>query len=93
MRLSRHLVNSQPMAAEGRDKTPKPGTRRRSLFDLLVSRPGEWIDFDPKTLGYASPRSNILKADIRALRETYDLEIQTAAQGHPGTCRWRYVPR
>ena len=75
------------------DKTPKLGTRRRSPYGLLVSRPGEWIGFDLKTLGYESPRIAILKADIRALRETYDLEIQTAAHGLPGTCRWRYVPR
>jgi hypothetical protein len=61
------------------DKTPKSGTRRRSLYDLLVSRPGEWIDFDPQMLGYASPRSNVLKTDVRALRELYDLEIETAA--------------
>jgi hypothetical protein len=53
-------------------------------FTTLVSRPREWIDFDPKTLGYSSPRSNILKADIRALRDIYDLEIQTAGRGHPG---------
>jgi hypothetical protein len=74
------------------DKTPKPGTRRRSLYDLLVSRPDEWIDFDPRTLGYASPRSGMLKADIRALRDIYNLQIQTAGMGHPGICRWRYVP-
>jgi hypothetical protein len=37
------------------DKTPKLGTRRRSPYGLLVSRPGEWIDFDPMTLGYESP--------------------------------------
>jgi hypothetical protein len=75
------------------EKTPKPGTRRRSLYDLLVSRPDEWIDFDPKTLGYASPRSNVLKADIEALRDIYDLDIRTAGTGHSGLCRWRYVPR
>jgi hypothetical protein len=37
--------------------------------DLLVSRPGEWIDFNSQTLGYKSPRSSMLKADIAALRE------------------------
>jgi hypothetical protein len=29
------------------EKIPRAGTRRRSLYDLLVSRPGEWVDFDP----------------------------------------------
>jgi hypothetical protein len=75
------------------DKTPKPGTRRRSLYDLLMSRPDEWIDFDPKALGYESPRSSALRTDIEALREIYDLEILTGGMGHPGLCRWRYVPR
>jgi hypothetical protein len=75
------------------DKTPKPGTRRRSLYDLLVSRPGEWIDFDPKTLGYKSPSSRTLVTDMGALRDIYDLDIRTAGAGRPGLCRWRYVPR
>jgi hypothetical protein len=75
------------------DKTPKGGTRRRSLYDLLVSRSGDWLDFDPKTLGYESPKSRTLAADIRALREIYNLDIRTAGKGYPGKCRWRYVPR
>jgi hypothetical protein len=75
------------------DKTPKLGTRRRSLYDLLLSRPGEWIDFDPKSLGYESPKSRTLSTDISALRDIYDLDIRTAGAGHPGLCRWRYVPR
>jgi hypothetical protein len=75
------------------NKAPRLGTRRRSLYDLLVSRPDEWIDFDPKTLGYESPRSGMLKADIAALRDIYNLEIRTAGMGHPGICRWRYVSR
>jgi hypothetical protein len=75
------------------DKTPKPGSRRRSLYELLLSRPGEWVDFDPKTLGYESPRSRSLSTDIVALRETYNLDIRAAGAGHSGRCRWRYVPR
>jgi hypothetical protein len=76
------------------DKAPKPGTRRRSLYDLLVSRPDEWIDFDPKTLGYTGHRkSRTLWTDIEALRDIYNLDIRTAAAGHSGLCRWRYVPR
>jgi hypothetical protein len=35
----------------------------------------------------------MLKADIRALRDIYNLQIQTSGMGHPGICRWRYVPR
>jgi len=75
------------------NKVPKPGTRRRSLYDLLVSRPDEWIDFDPKTLGYESPNSRTLATDIKALRELYNLDIRAAGAGRPGLCRWRYVPR
>ena len=37
--------------------------------------------FRSQALGYES--SNILKADIRALRDVYDLEIETAGRG-PG---------
>jgi hypothetical protein len=75
------------------DKTPKPGTRRRSLYDLLLSRPNEWIDFDPKLLGYESPRSGILRTEIAALRDIYNLDIRTASARHPSLCRLRYVPR
>jgi hypothetical protein len=75
------------------EKTPRAGTRRRSLYDLLVSRPDEWIDFDPRTLGYSSPTSHTLRTDIAALREVYHLEILTGGKGHPGLCRWRYMPR
>jgi hypothetical protein len=75
------------------DKMPKLGTRRRSLYDLLLSRPDEWIDFDPKTLGYESPKSRTLSTDIRALREIYNLDIRAAGAGRPGLCRWRCVPR
>ena len=75
------------------DKTPKLGTRRRSLYDLLVSRPDEWIDFDPKTLGYESPESRTVSTDIGALREIYNLDIRAAGAGRLGLCRGRYVPR
>lgn len=75
------------------DKTPKPGTRRRSLFDLLVSRPDEWIDFDPKTLGYKLRKSRTLWTDIGALPDVYNLDIRTSGGGHTGFSRWRYVPR
>jgi len=75
------------------DKEPKPGTRRRSLYDLLAARPGEWIEFDPKSLGYESPRSRALSTDINALRDIYDLDIRAGGSGRPSLCRWRYVPR
>jgi hypothetical protein len=73
-------------------KTPKRATRRRSIFDMLIATPDEWIEFDPKALGYPSPRCNALHSDLMALRDTYRLDIRAAGAGHPGICRWRYVP-
>jgi hypothetical protein len=74
-------------------KTPKLGTRRRSIFDMLIAMPDEWIEFDPKALGYPSPRCEAIRSDLIALRDIYDLDIRTAGAGHPGICRWRYVPQ
>jgi hypothetical protein len=75
------------------DKTPKPGTRRRFVFEMLIARPGEWIDFDPKALGYSSGHCGGIRSDLVDFRNNYNLDIRTAGAGRPGLCRWRYVPR
>jgi hypothetical protein len=74
------------------NKTPKLGTRRRFVFDMLVARPGEWIEFIPQELGYASGDCSAIRTDLGSLRNMYNLDIRTAGAGHPGLCRWRYVP-
>ena len=75
------------------DKTPRPGTRRRSVFDMLIARPGEWIDFNPQSLGYPSASCDAIRSDLVSLRDVYNLDIRAAGAGYPGMCRWRYVPR
>jgi len=72
---------------------PKPGTRRRFVFDILTARPDEWIDFNPQGLGYSSGHCAAIRCDLIDLRNIYDLDIRTAGTGRPGSCRWRYVPR
>ena len=67
---------------------PRPGTRRRKLYDMLMARPGEWIEFVATDLGYT--KREMLHTDLDALRYGYGLDIRTA--GRPGMCRWRYVP-
>ena len=71
-------------------KLPKPGTRRRTLYDLLSASPGQWVEFDPTTIGYGAPRQ--ILTDLRDFREVYAMDIRCAGNGHPGLCRWRYVP-
>jgi hypothetical protein len=75
------------------DKMPKPGTRRRFTFDMLVARPDEWIDFSPQELGYPSGHCDAIRSDLTDLRNVYNLDIRTAGPGRSGLCRWRYVPR
>jgi len=75
------------------DKTPKLGTRRRFVFDMLIARPGEWIDFNPKELGYPFGHCSAIRTDLTDLRNNYNLDIRTAGVGRLGLCRWRYVPR
>ena len=75
------------------DKMPKPGTRRRLTFDMLVARPDEWIDFCPQELGYLSGHCDAIRSDLAELRNVYNLDIRTAGPGRSGLCRKRYVPR
>jgi hypothetical protein len=75
------------------DKTPKLGTRRRFVFDMLIARPDEWINFNPQELGYPSGHCDAIRSDLTDLRNVYNLDIRTAGAGRSGRCRWRYVPR
>jgi hypothetical protein len=75
------------------DKSPKLGTRRRTVFDMLIATPGEWIDFNPTELGYSSAHCGAIRSDLLDFRDVYNLDIRTAGAGRPGLCRWRYVPR
>jgi hypothetical protein len=68
-------------------KLPKPGTRRRALYDLLAASAGQWIDFDPRTLGYAGKRPVATE-----FREMYEMDIRCAGGGH-NFCRWFYMPK
>ena len=73
-------------------KTPREGTRRRVLYDMLAARPGEWVEFDPAALGYSS--SMALHHQLKALRENFGLDIRADGTGRDrtGKSRWRYVP-
>jgi hypothetical protein len=44
-------------------------------------------------LGYPSGHCDAIRSDLVSLSDIYDLDIRTAGAGHPGMCRWRYVPR
>lgn len=68
---------------------PRPGTRIRRAYDLLVANPGRWVRVTAEDLGMAGSMAQISK-QVDYLRDSYGLDIKrkmgspTRARGSGG---------
>lgn len=62
-------------AASPTQTVPRPGTRRRLLYDLLVAHRGHIVEFNPCDLGY-SDREGAITKDLETLRNDYEMDIR-----------------
>ena len=90
--MTHRLTVAQIMGRHGApvQPAPRPGTRRRRLYDLLMDNRGRVVEFDAWTIGY---RKRALGSDLEVLRNDYELDIRCLTKrGIKGKgkigCRW-----
>jgi hypothetical protein len=66
---------------------PRPGSKRRALWNRLHDHRGEWVEFHYSD--YAASANGAYQI-AEVFRTEYGLDIETA--GSPNLCRWRLRP-
>ena len=64
---------------------PRPGTKRRALWDRLHAAPNQWVEFEAREYASSSDAIGKLALAFRAL----GCDLRCSGSG--GTCRWMVV--